>query len=73
MSMSKKDFIALADALRPFYREEAEHTAETPEEILRAIVLFCHDQNPLFKAQRWTDYLHGKCGPGGKVIKSGAR
>lgn len=61
--MSKKDFIALADAIRP--------VKETlSNEVTEALLSFMHGQNPLFMEDRWIDYLRGKCGPNGGTIKA---
>lgn len=60
MSMSKKDFIALADELRD---------ENLPLGTVDALVRFCRRQNPAFKEGRWRDYLAGKCGPSGGEIK----
>lgn len=61
MSMSKKDFIALAEYLKdyedycePFTDQQIAHLAN-----------FCHSQNPNFNRNRWLDYIAGKCGPNG--------
>ena len=63
MSMSKKDFVALADAVRPFYRL-LEH--DTDRGILAGTLRdFCCQQNSNFKPQRWLSYLKGECGPSG--------
>lgn len=58
MAMSKKDFIALADALRPT-RDQI-----TPK-VLSALIAFMSDNHPRFLADRWTKYLDGECGPNG--------
>lgn len=72
MSMSKKDFIALADAVRPVLN--VEHVAADgtrtlgPARIVDALCVFMRGQNPRFMESRWRDYLAGKCGPcGGRV------
>lgn len=57
MSMSKKDFIALADALRAGLRGE--------KGIAEAVADACEASNPLFKRDRWLSYLAGECGPDG--------
>ena len=74
MSMSKQDFIALADALRPFYGKPDEHTAadwtpDTPQEILGELVRFCRQQNHRFMEDRWLGYLRGENGKNGGKIK----
>lgn len=57
--MSKKDFIALADALMG---------TNPSAEVLDALVSFMRRQNPRFMEDRWRAYLAGECGPcGGKV------
>lgn len=78
--MSKKDFIALADAIRNHNAHVATCNHGTcfcskfdlsHLDILRA---FCQSQNPNFKADRWMDYIAGECGPNGwssKELTSG--
>lgn len=73
MSMSKKDFIALADAIRghnevlkrygkgkfqPFTMDQIETLAK-----------FCGSQTSDFMRGRWLDYIAGKCGSNGGAIK----
>ena len=59
MSMTKKDFIRLADHLRD---------VELSDELKSRLTQFCYEQNPNFKMNRFWDYIEGKCGPcGGKV------
>lgn len=70
MSMSKKDFIDLADRVR-FHNQLAEipgtHDHFTPDQI-SFLAEFCKSQNPAFMRDRWLDYIAGKCGKnGGKV------
>jgi hypothetical protein len=73
MSMSKKDFIALADELRPALTPE--HVSASgkvtlgPAPIIDALCRFMRGQNPNFKEDRWRDYLAGNCGPGGGAVK----
>lgn len=68
MAMSKKDFIALADALRPVL--DGVYTNRDIR-ILDALCAFMRGQNPNFMESRWRDYLAGECGPsGGKVKKA---
>ena len=54
--MSKKHFIALADAVRPLNLN--------PEQ-LSGLADFCSQQNPLFKRDRWLGYVAGTCGKNG--------
>lgn len=67
--MSKKDFIALADAIREANRRYSDPSGYpfNPQTI-ESLAEFCEEQNPNFKRDRWLDYIAGKCGPnGGKV------
>jgi len=75
MSMSKQDFIALADQLRIELRhnpvlsglDSAEQAA-----LVRFLCDFCRSQNSRFDASRWTGYLQGTCGPNGGAVKKSA-
>jgi len=70
--MSKKHFIALADAIR-------EHNAKVDrsfpgyttcmfnESQIMALANFCKSQNPDFKRDRWLGYIAGTCGKNGGV------
>ena len=62
MSMSKQDFIALADAIRGEGLTEPQ---------IAVLVRFCKGQNYAFKEDRWRQYLAGECGPNGGAIKKG--
>ncbi len=62
MSMSKKDFIALAD----FIKETDKYFDSTQIELLAG---FFKDQNPNFDMFRWIDYINGKCGSSGGKLK----
>jgi len=59
--MTKKQFVALADAIRPVLpRAKWER-----ERVVEALAAFCGRQNPRFLRQRWIDYLYELCGPNG--------
>jgi hypothetical protein len=74
--MSKKHFIALADALR---REKLRLTHDDMEnDYLRGrdnqwerdvkqIADVCAASNPAFNRERWMNYVNGLCGPNGGV------
>lgn len=71
--MSKKHFIALADALRQS-RPKVVRTATDAmmkhqwERDREAVAGVCVRFNGDFNGQRWYDYIDGKCGPnGGKI------
>ena len=66
MSMSKQDFIALADAIREHNRCEGE---PFDEHQLETLATFCRRQNHAFKYERWMDYIKGECGPNGGAVK----
>jgi hypothetical protein len=70
--MTKKHFIALADAVRkhnklysPHAKRGIHHVYEFGEFQLKTLADFCQSQNPRFDRQRWLDYIAGKCGPNG--------
>jgi hypothetical protein len=59
--MTKKDLVALADALRLHNRTADGRTEFTPDH-LRVLANFCASQDPNFNRQRWIDYIAGECG-----------
>jgi hypothetical protein len=62
--MSKKDFVALADALRDtVVRDSVVQPEFVP--VVNALISFCRQQNSRFAMGRWLDYLRGLCGPSG--------
>ena len=76
MSMSKKDFIALADVVRSrkasqtFYNENretmwAQGRRDGIAEMVASLADFCAAQNPRFNRTRWLAYIAGTCGPNG--------
>lgn len=74
--MSKKDFIALANALRA--QKPAEHWDPNKrvqwELDVKAIADVCAASNRAFMRDRWMDYVNGLCGPNGGPVKTkGAR
>lgn len=72
MSMSKKDFIALADAIREHDSCVAHGIDEqvfTPDQ-LDTLARFCSLQNANFKRDRWLSYIAGECGQNGGQIKA---
>lgn len=65
--MSKKDFIAMADAIREHNNNGLEPFCESQIETLAK---FCRGQNYDFKWDRWISYIKGECGKnGGSVSK----
>jgi len=64
--MSKKHFIALADAIREFNRTFEDQFTHGQ---ITALADFCPNQNGDFKRERWMQYVYGKCGPNGGTRK----
>lgn len=69
MSMSKKDFIALADHIvkankRASYSGSAPFSASA----IDSLADFCKQQNNAFNYDRWLAYIAGECGPNGGAI-----
>lgn len=67
--MTKKHFIALADAIR-----EHNQTIIYPENLFNTIHLdtladLCQAQNERFDRTRWLGYIAGHCGPSGGKLK----
>lgn len=66
MSMSRKDFVALADALRYV-------KADLSENVLNALCYFCKGQNYAFKEGLFRAYLNGECGSRGGSLKGAGK
>ena len=66
MGMSKKDFIALADAIR---KHHADGRSRFTIEHMTTLGAFCMQQNARFLPERWLAYAAGKCGPNGGKVK----
>ena len=56
--MTKKDIVALADALRIHNRSAGGRTEFTPDHLL-VLADFCGTQYPTFNRERWIDYIAG--------------
>ena len=71
--MTKKHFIALADALKRNTPDPESNALEDEQPFFQNIVNdiadFCQSQNPQFNRERWLDYIAGKCGSNGGAIK----
>jgi hypothetical protein len=68
--MTKKHFIALADAIRAHQGVHGQTCNCTPftEDQLQTLAAFCREQNSNFNRDRWLGYIRGENGPsGGKV------
>jgi hypothetical protein len=72
--MSKKHFIALADAIRShneYAVRDANTTPFTHEQMI-TLAEFCRDQNGRFNRERWLGYIAGTNGKNGGAIKKAA-
>ena len=67
--MNKKQFIALADAIRAHNESNPFAVMEFTHDQINSLADFCQSQNPAFNRDRWLDYIAGKCGPSGGSIK----
>jgi len=73
MSMSKKDFIALANAIREHNVDldrnsslgDGHTTKAFNESQINTLADFCQTQNPEFKRGRWLGYIAGENGQNG--------
>ena len=70
--MSKKHFIALANAIRKHNASVTAGQSQTPfdGELISTLADFCRSQNFNFKRDRWLAYIAGECGQNGGAIKS---
>lgn len=75
MSMSKKDFIALADSIKLHNSLETVSSVRgaASEKFTNLQVLtlanFCARSNPHFDRAKWLGYLNGENGPSGGAVK----
>ena len=71
MSMSKKDFIELADMIRNHNGQANAHGFEKPftQDQIGMLARFCRYQNSNFMQDRWLGYIAGTNGPSGGSVK----
>lgn len=60
--MTKKHFIALADAIR-------DNRALYSDCVISKLASWCWSENHRFNETRWLSYIAGECGPNGGAIK----
>jgi hypothetical protein len=72
--MTKKHFVALADAIRDYNENSFEHGTNTASPLrfthtqMIRLADFCESQNDRFNRKRWLGYIAGKNGKnGGKI------
>lgn len=73
--MTKKHFIALADAIKEHNGRVAESTENGYEiafsfDQIQSLANFCKWQNERFDRSRWLGYIAGKNGKNGGVVKA---
>lgn len=66
--MTRKDFIALADAIRG-HNANCKYRGPFDDGHLDTLERFCRERNPNFLPARWVNYIHGECGPNGGAIR----
>jgi hypothetical protein len=69
MSMSKQDFIALADEIRLHNRMNCGTPVEFTTDHINVLANFCRGQNSNFMRGRWLGYIAGENGKSGGKIK----
>lgn len=69
MSMTKKEFIALADLISKTNSDDYDGDASFTYAEQEALADFCASQNSRFQRKRWFDYIAGRCGPNGGIVK----
>jgi hypothetical protein len=65
--MTKKDLVALADALRRHNQTADGRTEFTPDHLL-VLADFCASQYPNLNRKRWIDYIAGVGGPSDELM-----
>lgn len=73
MSMSKKDFIALADTIkqhRQAFLNNVDESITFGDQLVETLANFCASQNPRFNRDRWLGYIAGTNGPNGGKVKT---
>jgi hypothetical protein len=63
--MTKKHFIAVADAIREHNRARNQFGDAFSDEQISTLSVCFRELNPRFNAVRWENYIAGKCGPNG--------
>jgi hypothetical protein len=61
--MSKKHFIALADAIKTANADPNFPHFDARQ--IETLANFCRFSNPMFNRERWLAYIAGTCGPNG--------
>jgi hypothetical protein len=68
--MTKKHFIALADAIRVHQEKQYRNgVIEQAPYLIDTLADFCAGQNPRFNRDRWIGYIQGTNGKNGGKVK----
>lgn len=67
--MTKKHFIALADAIKEHHEVNKHPLAHFNQPQLEVLARFCQKQNPNFNYSQWLNYIDGTCGKNGGKVK----
>ena len=67
--MTKKHFIALADAIREHNNTHTDWSETFNMSHLNVLADQFQAENPRFNRERWFNYIAGICGPNGGAIK----
>ena len=71
LAMTKKHFVALADAVRRYNENAFKHGTNIVSPLqftdtqIFALADFCQSQNAQFDRERWLAYVNGECGKNG--------
>ncbi len=65
MTVTKKHFIALADAIKDHNKQFDQHGDGFNDKYLETLADFCSAQNPNFNRERWLGYIAGTNGKNG--------
>ena len=69
--MSKKDYIAIADALRSVGVSDCDDHQYVMDCTIDALCHVFKRDNPRFNEARWRGYVAGECGPNGSAREKG--
>lgn len=70
MPMTKRDFIALADAIRRVREHDPSAGYQVSESVMNEVADVCKQSNPRFNRDRWFGYIRGENGPNGGRVEN---
>lgn len=68
-TMTKKNFIALADHIKQYNQLAIKGESKFTHLQINRLAEFCEEQNPRFDRERWLAYIAGECGQNGGRVK----